>query len=76
MSNDRMDGLQRVNMPMHTHALLLLRRVCPPSTLEPSGAAAPSKALLETLEWKRRQQVENKVVEAHKLGGCYWGGRT
>lgn len=60
MFNSRMDRLGQANMLMHIHAILLLKRIWPLSPLEPSHAAAPSKALWETLEWKSWQQLENK----------------
>lgn len=62
-----MDRLGQANMLMHIHAILLLKRIWPPSPLEPSHAAAPSKGLWETLEWKSWQHLENKIAEAHKL---------
>lgn len=70
MFNSRMDRLGQANMLMHIHAILLLKRIWPPSPLDPSHAAAPSKALWETLEWKSWQQLENKIAEAHKLCVC------
>lgn len=68
MFNDTTDRLGQGDMRMYTEALLLLIFLFGHLLYSQAGTTSPSKAFLETVESRRRHQLENQVAEAHKAG--------